>query len=326
MAVPDRGLKARRPMQRGRQKPALMPKKTVVAGTIKSVKPKPTLTPGPTGGPARPPSPKPGLETAPSPATPARPKPVPQKPEFDQPYFDAVDRVNRREQSSLSALDQKEQAVKFEFGLDDPTNPFNRANAMKAAYLARARAASANLASRGQLYSGAHERALSRTRREEEQARFALRNEYESAINNIGAQKAGVKFDSEEEKAAAFEAWLARAPEADVPLPDSRPAPLAQMPELADEGPRVPRTNWSTPANTARADEPVGRPVGRQPTTQKSGKPKAGLPLAPPPPPDSKKKGKGTAKTDPKRPNTAAGVGYTVRDKQDKKKKKKGPR
>lgn len=155
--------------------------------------------------PAAPPADKPGV-----------PAPAPQKAEPDSGYNQAIDRTNRREQSSLGQLDTAEGAVKRDFGIDDPTDPFSRANALKKTFLARGKAASASLASQGQLYSGTHERALDRTRTQEEAARSDLRKTYEAAINQIGAQRAGVKFGSEEERAQAFEDWLARAPEADV--------------------------------------------------------------------------------------------------------------
>lgn len=177
--------------------------------------------------------PKPGVAKKPMVAQPAAP---------DSTYNDAVDLAGRKEERRLTELGGQEEAVKREFGIEDPTDPFSRANALKSAFLTRQKAASAGLASQGQLYSGAHERSLSRTRREEEEARHGLRQAYEGAIGAIGAEKAGVKFATEEERAQAFEDWLARAPEADVAEEELEPeieaaANAPEAPAAANAGP-----------------------------------------------------------------------------------------
>lgn len=136
--------------------------------------------------------------------------------EEDAGYVNRVDDAEAKGEERLGALGNQEQDIKRDFGIDDPTDPFSRANGLKNAFLARMKAASAGLASQGQLYSGAHERAISRTRREEEEARAELRKSYEAAIGQVGSEKAGVKWATEEEKNQAFEDWLARAPEAEV--------------------------------------------------------------------------------------------------------------
>lgn len=159
--------------------------------------------------------PKPGLGQGPAGPKPKAPA-VGQHMEPDAAYNTRVDLATRSGEQRLSELSDQEGAIKHDFGIDDPTNPFSRAEGLKKAFLAKQRGRSAALASAGQLYSGAHERALSRTRQEEEEARANLRQAYEGAIGQIGAEKAGVRFTTEEEKAQAFEDWLARAPEADV--------------------------------------------------------------------------------------------------------------
>ena len=143
----------------------------------------------------------------------------------DSIYQGVVDRSQRQEESRLGQLEGQEQSVKHEFGIDDPTNPFSRAEGLKRAFLVRQKAASASLASQGQGYSGAHERALGRTRREEEEARAELRRTYEQAIGQIGAAKAGVKFDTEEQRAQAFEDWLARTPDSEAGAEKAPAAP-----------------------------------------------------------------------------------------------------
>lgn len=158
---------------------------------------------------------KPGLGAAPNAP---RPAPPGQHAAPDAAYNNAVDTSRRQEQSSLEGLDASEQATRHEFGIDDPTNPFSRAEGLKRSFLAKQKAASTGLAGQGKLYSGTHERAMSRTRREEEAARAELRGAYEGALRSIGEARAGVSFSSEEDRNQAFEDWLARAPDAEVDL------------------------------------------------------------------------------------------------------------
>jgi hypothetical protein len=172
-------------------------------------------------GKAKPGKPSRGLKN-PNPAKPAArlSAPAPQAAQPDAQYNDAVDLIGRKEESRLGQLEGQETAVKHDFGIDDPTNPASRAEGLKRSFLARQKAASTGLAAEGQLYTGTHERALARTRRDEEFARSELRSAYEGAINGIGAEKAGVRFNTEEERAQAFEDWLARVPDADAVLSD----------------------------------------------------------------------------------------------------------
>jgi hypothetical protein len=176
-----------------------------------------------------------------------------QSPEFDPAYFNRIDVTDRKEQGALSALDANEQAVKFDFGIEDPTNPFSRANGLKRAWLARSKASSAGLAHQGQLYSGAHERAGARMRFGEEQDRAALRASYEGAIGQIGAQRAGVKFSSEEERAQAFEDWLARAPEADAPITEEAAAPGGAAPKASASAAQKTTSRAPSPEKLAQA-------------------------------------------------------------------------
>jgi hypothetical protein len=134
----------------------------------------------------------------------------------DSHYYDSVDLAGRQEESRLGQLEGQETALKHEYGIEDPTNPMSRAEGLKRLYLQRFRGASAGIAASGHLYSGQHERALSRTRRDEEEARAGLRSQYEGVIGQLGAAKAGVKFETEEQRQQAFEDWLARAPESEA--------------------------------------------------------------------------------------------------------------
>lgn len=187
----------------------------------------------------------------------------------DSTYLGAVDLAERRGTERLGQLEGREAGIKREFGIEDPTDPFSRVNALKQTFLARGKAASVNLASQGQLNSGAHERAISRTRREEEAARAELRRAYDSAIGEVGAAKAGVKFDTEEQRAQAFEDWLARAPEGEdtsteVPIVPNNsmfrdgPAPTAGQlnqvnPALNNPNPKGATRNANAPRESEQA-------------------------------------------------------------------------
>jgi hypothetical protein len=211
-------------------------------------KPRPAPRPG-TGAPTN----KPGLGSAPKPA--AGPAVVPQQMEPDPTYLNTIDAVSRRSQERLGEIQGQEDATRHDFGIDDPTNPFSRAEGLKKAFLTRQKAASASLASQGQLYSGAHERAVARTRYQEEQARAELFNSYQQAMNGTAQARRGVAWDTEEEQRKAFEEWLGRAPRADVavgpedqapedaqaPAADAPPAPGPQTgPQPGAPAPRVP--------------------------------------------------------------------------------------
>jgi hypothetical protein len=171
---------------------------------------RPGVAPG-TGRPGRPNRPAPPNKPKPE----AKP-PEGRHPEFDEPYQRTIGNIDADEATRLSNIADARSSTVSEFGIDDPTNPSSRAAALKRAYLARRKAASAGLASRGQLYSGSHERALLRTRQEEDRAYGELRSAYMAAMAGLSEQERNVTFQSEAEREQAFQDWLARAPEADV--------------------------------------------------------------------------------------------------------------
>lgn len=218
---------------------------------------------------------KPGFKAPAAPPTASKPSvaPVGQAAQPDALYNDQVATAEAKGETKLSQLGEQERGVKFDFGIEDPTNPFSRVNGLKSAFLARQKAASAGLASQGQLYSGAHERAVTRTRRDEEEARAQLRQQYDAAINQIGADKAGVKYATEEERNQAFEDWLARAPEADAVLSaddeaaasneavnNQEPAPPQGPPKGLQEGASgVPGPPKGVESTLAPAPAPTGQ-------------------------------------------------------------------
>ena len=192
----------------------------------------------------------------------------------DSVYQGAIDRIERRQEHELGELQGQEQSVRHDFGIEDPTNPFSRVEGLKRAFLARQKAASAGLAAQGQLTSGAHERAVARTRREEEQARAELRRAYEGAIGQIGAAKAGVKFETEEQRAQAFENWLARAPESQAPAPNPRADTVTGGGDVGFFGPNVGKPG--TPQQQANQANQIIQDMSKTPPSKplaKGGKP-----------------------------------------------------
>lgn len=214
---------------------------------------------------------KPGLGAPAKPVATAKAPVVGKSAQPDSTYHRTVDLAGRRETQRLGDLDTQERGIKFDFGIDDPTNPFSRAEGLKRAFLARQKAASAGLASQGHLYSGAHERALGRVRLDEEQARAELRSTFDQAIGQIGSARAGVKFDTEEQRNQAFEDWLARAPDSEgevapaaaatAPVPASTGAAPAQskVQQVAAAAPKPAVTQGLKPGGDRTIPEPVAK-------------------------------------------------------------------
>lgn len=231
-------------------KPKVKPK--VKAKAPKPTTPKPTLTntakPAPAAQPAT--GPRLGAVAAP-----------------DSLYNQQVDLANREGSQRLTDLGEQEKAIKYHFGLDDPTNPFSRANALKKSYLANMKGVSAQLASQGQLYAGAHERALARTRYNQEQALAELRQAYDTALNGISGQKASSQFQTEEQRNQAFQDWLNRAPEAtdyeDAPEEGAAPASAASAKAAPSRQAAAPAPRPS--AATARVAPAAPTPLPKHP-------------------------------------------------------------
>lgn len=208
-----------------------------------------TFAPKGVSGPKKtrlgPPVKRPGA--APGPQAPAN-KPKPQaKPrgegfQPDSLYNEDIGAINTHTTEALNNIAGEKQNVEHTFGINDPTNPMSRMEGLKRAFLARRKGASAGLASQGQLYSGAHERALSRTRLEEEQAKNDLYTAYQKAIGGLTQSEQETKYGSEEARRQAFEEWLQRAPEADAgeePAGDAGgaiPPPATGAGTLVDKG------------------------------------------------------------------------------------------
>lgn len=230
-----------RPGRPSLNKPYQAPRSSAFGGTMgpKASINAPSYKPNPNRqGPAAPGRPGKGWGSAPQPANkpqvaPAANAPQGQHAAPDSLYNSSVDLAEKKGTEALAQLGGQETQIKHDFGIDDPTNPFSRAEGLKRSYLARMKGQSAQLASQGQLYSGAHERALARTRFEQEQAYNQLRDAYNQAMANVNSAKQNVANMTEEEKNNAFAAWLSRAedtmpevtPTSDETNSDTAPAP-----------------------------------------------------------------------------------------------------
>lgn len=186
--------------------------------------------PKPIGFPKPPALPKPA---APAPAPrPAGPVTTP-GPGFvpDSVYNNATSLADRRLNERMGQLDTAERQTKFEYGIDDPTNPNSRMAALKRMYLARSGGV---LNSAGnQLYSGATEQSLQNERLGNEQRTADLRANYERALGAIRDARTSARTDREEAGNTAFQDWLGRQPEPEAPAQPEPATPKSQV------GPRI---------------------------------------------------------------------------------------
>jgi len=131
---------------------------------------------------------------------PAPPAPPPPKPTWapDSGYNDAVGLNKRRYEGTTGELDTAERTTKFDYGYDDPTNPFSRVGEMKRAYLGRGKQITGNLAARGQLYSGYHQAKQASNQRAESKEAAALRRAYDAEIERIRRGRTRAQIEREE--------------------------------------------------------------------------------------------------------------------------------
>lgn len=174
--------------------------------------------------------PRPGLATpAPAPAL------APAAPTFDSSYYNDTGLSNRSYESRIADIDQQERAVKFDFGFDDPTNPFSRIAELKRRYLQQGQRTTAGLAAGGHLYSSSHQNEQAFNRRNEEGDTSRLRSAYQNALNSLAAARTQAGIDRDSANNAAYEAWLGRAP---AVQPGEAPAPAPAAPR-SQVGPRI---------------------------------------------------------------------------------------
>lgn len=219
-----------RPAYKPRPKPGIsdggspglghVPVKPPKPGLVKPVTPAASHARG-WGAPA---APKPAIAPAAAPAV----APEGQHAAPDSTYNTQYDQATKKGTEGLASLNQQETDIKHDFGIDDPTNPFSRAEGLKKSYLARQKGLSAGLASQGQLYSGTHERAMAKTRFEQEQAYNELRTAYTAAMGGVNSAKQNLANMTQEEQDAAFTSWLNRAE-------DTMPPPPAEEDDSSDD-------------------------------------------------------------------------------------------
>lgn len=197
---------------------------------------------------------------APSPApAPAAPAPAPAAPVgqhfVPDAQYNAETALSQRESEYASSqLNDRERQIKHEYGIDDPTNPFSRITELKRLFLQRGRGASAGLASRGHLYSGQHERAMSSNRRAEEKGTAELKRDYESQLAGIRGERQRLVFAQERDRQGAMEGWLSR--QADIePEVDEAPEPAgpARAAGLAGARAASRRSNRAASSAASRA-------------------------------------------------------------------------
>lgn len=134
-------------------------------------------------------------------AVPSEPAAPPRKPfEFapDSGYNDAVAVNKKRYDDSMTALQKAGDATAFDYGFDDPTNPFSRVAEQKKFYLAQGKKSDTSLNSRGMLLSGANLRAIDRNKRNEDKSSTELRAAYQAALDAIRRARGNAGTDQEE--------------------------------------------------------------------------------------------------------------------------------
>jgi hypothetical protein len=152
----------------------------------------PMAVPAP-GGPAGPGAPAPPPAWAP-----------------DSGYNDAVGLARRKYEAAIGQADTDERTTKFEFGFDDPTNPWSRVNEAKRQFLNRGAAITGGLGARGHLYSGVHQARRDSNRRLEDQNMAGMRAQYQARLDALAARRTGAKTTQEEDELRARLESMAR--------------------------------------------------------------------------------------------------------------------
>jgi hypothetical protein len=128
----------------------------------------------------------------------------------DSGYNNDVDFADRQRTQALGNIGEDEQKTKYDFGFDDPTNPFSRVQEAKKLYLANSNRSTTAMASAGQITGGAYQRALERNRHNEEQGSANLRAQYEAAMTDMKRRRQGADNAYEAAKLDAWQKAMAR--------------------------------------------------------------------------------------------------------------------
>lgn len=150
------------------------------------------------------------MASMPAPAAPAAP---PAAPTFqpDSAYNNDVDFADRQHTQTIGDIGEAEKKTKYDYGFDDPTNPFSRVNEAKKLYLANSNRSNTAMSSMGQSTSGAYQRAILRDTHNEEKGNASLRAAYEDALAELKRRRTGADNTLESAKLEAMRQALARA-------------------------------------------------------------------------------------------------------------------
>lgn len=93
-------------------------------------------------------------------------------------------------------INQQEQDVKRQYGLDDPTDPFSRAALLRQSYQNRVRGTTNSYAANGQLYAGSEQNAQNSNATNFTQGQDALRKAQDGQIANLERQRTQAIFNA----------------------------------------------------------------------------------------------------------------------------------
>lgn len=138
------------------------------------------------------------------PDTPAAPR-TPFQFTPDSGYNDTLALNKKRYDDRLTNIGTDETKTKFDFGFDDPTNPFSRVTEMKRQFLAKSKGDATSINSRGMTLSGANLRLLDRNKRSADKGGQDLRNAYEAALEALRRQRVAAGTDKEGQDLGAWQ-------------------------------------------------------------------------------------------------------------------------
>ena len=127
----------------------------------------------------------------------------------------------------LGYLDQQQRDTIREFGLDDPTDPFSRARLLQQMFQRQQRGNTNSFAARGQLYSGALQRAQNTSSLSYLQQQDSLRKQQSAILARIeqrrAALRSGAESDRLDESERAIDRAIANRPDpSSMPLPENK--------------------------------------------------------------------------------------------------------
>lgn len=182
-----------------------------------------------------------GPAKKPGPAAGAPPVSPPQQPPIDTlndaGYNAAVSGAERDYGDTISGLDAKQYATQASFGFDPQfaANPYTRANLLTSAYNRSFNNTGNTYAARGQLYSGALDRARGFDANTYQQGLYGLRGEYDQQLAGLESDRLGAERERAGKKDSAYadmlERYLAKDPDSDLYADQGNPAVKGDKPK-----------------------------------------------------------------------------------------------